>query len=329
MKRATSMSELRAVSRPLVLAAGFFDGVHRGHQEVLRRAREAAREADGEAWVLTFDTHPLKVLTPGSAPLLLTSPAHKVRLIEACDIDGCILHPFDADVAALSPEAFAGMLLHGAPTLKVIVVGENWRFGAGGRGTPDLLAALGAHEGLRVLAVPPVLHAAEPVSSTRVRLAVIKGELEDAAAMLGRPPSVLGTVVHGRKIGRQLGFPSANLDPHNEALPPLGVYAVLAQIDNTLVDGVMNFGIRPTFQNVANATASLELHLLDYRGDLYGRDIEAFFIARLRDEWYFSSADELRDQIQLDVRHATAVLRHGKAAKKLKESLYTPSRAVL
>ena len=329
MKQATSLSALREATRPIVLAAGFFDGVHHGHAAVLQYARERARELDGEAWVLTFDTHPMRILAPGSAPLLLTSAAHKVRLLADRGMDGCILHPFTAELAALPPTAFAELLLHCAPTLRAIVVGEDWRFGAGGKGTPALLAALGAPEGLRVHTVPPVIHANEPVSSTRVRFAIMKGELAEAAAMLGRPPSVLGTVVHGHKIGRTLGFPSANLDPHNEALPPLGVYAVLAVVDGKLIDGVMNFGTRPTFDPSEAAPATLELHLLDFRGDLYGHDIEAFFIAHLREEWYFSSVDELRDQIKLDVRHAIDILHTSAAAKFLKEYLYRRAKRVL
>jgi riboflavin kinase / FMN adenylyltransferase len=323
MKQAASLSGLRNAARPIVLAAGFFDGLHRGHQAVLRCAREQARALGGDAWALTFDTHPLKILAPGSAPLLLTSTAHKVRLIEAAGMDGCILHPFTPALAALEPAAFAKLLLHCAPTLRAIVVGEDWHFGAGGKGTPALLAALGKTDNLRVCTVPPVRHAGEPVSSTRVRIAIMQGELALATAMLGRPPSVLGTVIHGRKVGRTLGFPSANLDPHNEALPPLGVYAVLALVDGEPREGVMNFGTRPTFDPSQAAPATLELHLLDFHGDLYGRDIEAFFVAHLRDEWYFSSVAELRERIVLDIRHARAALHADEASKKLKEYLYS------
>ena len=294
--------------KPIVLACGFFDGVHTGHRRVLERAREGASRIGGEVWVMTFDVHPLKILKPEAAPLLITSTNHKLTLLRQAGIDGCILLPFTRELAATPAEAFAQWLFHCAPSLREVVTGENWRFGAKARGTPRMLEELGAHLRIRVVAAPPVRHEGETVSSSRIRQAITCGKLDEAARMLGRPPSVLGTVVHGRAIGRTMGYPSANIDPHNEALPPLGVYAVQARVDGTFHDGAMNFGTRPTFDHDKAVPPLLELHLLDFDGSLYDQDIEAFFIERLRDEWYFATIDELKDQIADDVRRTREIL---------------------
>jgi riboflavin kinase/FMN adenylyltransferase len=294
--------------RPITLASGFFDGVHLGHRSILERAIKSAHSHGGEAWVLTFDTHPLKILRPESAPLMLTSTKHKLELIRACGIDGCIMLPFSTELATMPPADFADWLFHRVPTLAEIVVGENWRFGAQALGTPELLQSLGSKANLKVTALPPVIDDGQPISSTRIRTAIMHGELDHAAAMLGRPASVLGTVVHGRAIGRKLGYPSANIDPHNEALPPLGVYAVKANADGKQYNAVLNFGTRPTFDKNKAVPPVLELHLLDFEGSLYDQDIEAHFIARMRDEWYFSTIEELKLQIQKDIEQARHIL---------------------
>ncbi len=308
MKITHKLCELRPRTGPVVLAAGFFDGVHNGHRRIFAQTTQSARKCGGEAWVLTFDTHPLKVLRPETAPLLLTSTPHKLALIRNCNVDGCVVLPFTEELATMPPADFAAWLFHCAPTLSEIVVGENWRFGGQAVGTPELLRSLGQESGLTVTTVPPVLDDGQPVSSTRVRMAVMHGELEHAALMLGRPASVLGTVVPGRAVGRTLGYPSANIDPHNEALPPLGVYAVQAIVQGRFYDGVMNFGTRPTFDKDKAVPPILELHLLDFEGTLYDEDIEAYFLKRLRDEWYFATIEELKEQIAEDVRQTRAVL---------------------
>jgi riboflavin kinase/FMN adenylyltransferase len=309
MRLIRDLQELRDQAKPITLAAGFFDGVHRGHRRIIEQAKHSAHANGGEAWVLTFDRHPLKILRPEAAPLMLTSTAHKLALICDCEVDGCIVLPFTREFAATPPADFAAWLFHCAPTLSEIVVGENWRFGAGGAGTPELLRQHGPEEGLTVTTLPPVLDTEETISSTRIRMAIMRGELDHAAKMLGRPVSVLGTVVHGQAIGRKLGYPSANIDPHNEALPPLGVYAVQALVDGKLHDGVMNFGTRPTFEKNMAVPPILELHLLDFEGSIYDDDIEAYFIAHLRDEWYFATIDELTDQIADDVRATREILK--------------------
>jgi riboflavin kinase / FMN adenylyltransferase len=316
MKLLQELSDLRAETKPLTIVAGFFDGVHCGHRSIIEHAKASARKREGQAWILTFDQHPLKVVSPEIAPLMLTSTEHKLALLRACDIDGCIVLPFTRKIAATPPADFAAWLLHCAPSLAEIIVGENWRFGAKAAGTPALLRELGREANLTVTALPPILTDGETISSTRIRMAIMRGELESAASMLGRPVSVLGTVVRGRAIGRTLGFPSANIDPHNEALPPLGVYAVQACVNGDFYDGVMNFGMRPTFDQDKAVPPILELHLLDFEGSLYDDNIEAFFIKHLRDEWYFATIDELVEQIAKDVEDTRAILKtHGLSAE--------------
>jgi riboflavin kinase / FMN adenylyltransferase len=310
--------------KPVVLAAGFFDGVHRGHRRVLGDTLAAARAQGGEAWVLTFDRHPLRVLNPAAAPPLLTALPHKLRLLADLGLDACLALRFTRRLAAQEPERFARTLRTHVPSLVEVVVGRNWRFGRGGRGDPALLRALGQREGFRVRVAPPVCRGGRPISSTRVREAVTAGALDDAAALLGRPFSLRGTVVTGDRRGRRLGYPTANLDTHNEALPPQGVYAVHAVPAGASVglDGVLNLGVRPTFAAAGPPRSVMELHLFGTRRVLYGRDIEVFF-ARLRAERAFACAAELGAQIARDIARARGVLARRHAAKKIKESLYT------
>ncbi len=313
MKVIRSMTGLRSCREPVCLAAGFFDGLHVGHQEVLRRTREAARAVGGEAWAMTFHTHPLKVLQPEVAPLLLTSATHKVELMEHIGMDGCLLISFTRRFAGLEPEEFLRQLEHCAPTLNHVFVGEDWRFGRGGRGDAVMLAAWARSRGIRLTRVPPVRSAGGAVSSTRIRQAVAHGRLSLARRLLGRPFSILGTVVRGNRIGREIGYPTANLDPHNEVRPPIGVYAVQALIDGIAREGIVNFGFHPT---AAQAPAPLfELHLLDTRMELYGRHIEVFFFAYVRPERRFRSLAALARQIRRDVADARRELRAPAAQK--------------
>ncbi len=321
MKVVRSMAALRHTRRPICLAAGFFDGVHRGHQEVLRRTIAEARSLEGEAWAMTFHTHPLKILCPEAAPLLLTSTPHKVELMSRVGMDGCLLIPFTRRLAALEPEAFLARLERSTPTLQHILVGEDWRFGHLGRGDTAMLAAWAARRGIRLTQVPPVRHAGVTVSSTRIRKAIAEGRLPLAQQLLGRPFSILGTVVRGRRIGRELGYPTANLDPHNEVRPPVGIYAVQALIQGRAHEGIVNFGVHPT---VDRASAPLlELHVLDARLCLYGRRIEVFFITFLRPERRFRTLAALVRQIRRDVAAARRALHAPTPQKVWNKALQT------
>jgi riboflavin kinase/FMN adenylyltransferase len=302
-----SVAELAAAGEKLCIAIGVFDGVHRGHQAVVRAALEDARAVGGTAVALTFDPHPVGVLAPDKAPPLLTATEHKLALIESLGAPVCLVMPFTIEFAQTEPEEFLDQLQQSAERLQTICVGHAFRFGRNRRGDVQTILAFGKKRGVRVDVVPPVLSNGETISSTVIRRAVASGELEKAARMLGRPFSVLGTVEGGDRIGRTLGYPTANLNPHNETLPPNGVYAVRALQAGRRRAGIVNIGTRPTLATAANERR-IELHLLDFAGDLYGEKIEVFFVQNLRDERRFDSLDALKAQIARDEADARQLL---------------------
>jgi riboflavin kinase/FMN adenylyltransferase len=308
------INDLCRLKRSVFLATGFFDGVHLGHQQVLRRAVAAARANGGEAWAMTFDPHPLKILTPDSAPLLLTDTAHKLQLLLQSGIDGCLLIPFSRRFATTTAAGFLKELEFGIPTLASIFMGDDWRFGRQGQGDIVLLKTWATPRNITVQRVSSIKRGGRPISSTRIRHAVNTGKLNEATALLGRPFSILGTVVPGMRIGRKLGFPTANLKAHNETYPPLGIYAVQAIVNGHTYPGVVSFGHHPTLKRVTNPL--LELHLLDTRMNLYRRNIEVYFLCRLRSEMKFSKLADLIRQIEKDIQKTRKVLAR-QAMKKL------------
>ena len=316
MKIVTQAERLKTVTCPIVMAAGFFDGVHLGHRKVVDQTVAAAAARGGQAWVLTFDTHPMRVLQPDTAPALLTSIQHKLSFLAALGPHGCLVIPFSRALADRPPADFVGELRATIPSFAEIVVGRNWRFGQGGRGNAALLSRLGRQLGFAARVVRPVIRGGHPVSSTRIRTAVAEGNLDEAGRLLGRSFSVLGSVVPGHGRGRILGFPTANLDPHNELLPPHGVYAVLARLWHEgkgarharIFEGVLNLGVRPTFESADTNDSTAELHLFDYDGQLYGRDLEILFVKRLRGERRFNSEQALCRRIKKDIQCAREIL---------------------
>jgi len=304
-----SISELAQVPGPVVLAIGVFDGLHLGHRAVLERAQEEARRIGGTAVPLSFDPHPARVLRPENAPLMLTATEHKMRLLEAMGFSHTLLLPFNLTVAATSADDFIRSLAQTARPLAAICVGHQWSFGKGRQGNLESLAKLGAQMGFVEIGVPEILFEGEAVSSTRIRNAVTQGDFVQASRLLGRAYSVLGEVQRGRALGRTLGFPTANLGLFNEQLPPHGVYAVRATgaVGAAPLPGVANLGTRPTVES-SSVQPTLEVHLLDYSGDLYGKILEVEFVAPLRGEQKFASLDLLRQQIHLDTLRAKEVL---------------------
>ena len=313
MKLLPSIADLAAVPGPVHLAVGFFDGVHLGHQEVIRRAADSAEADGGTVVVTTFDPHPMRVLRPENAPRLLTSTRHKARILERLGISHLLVIPFDTAFAALSPLEFVTALHTAAKPLGGITVGHNWAFGKGRAGNLETLTSLGRQLGFQTHGIAPVVVAEEPVSSTRVRLAVERGDFPAAARLLGRDYSVLGTVIEGRKLARKLGFPTANLKLEAEQLPPIGVYAVKASVNGAVHRGVANLGLRPTVEAEGSAQRHLEVHLFDFSGDLYGAAVEVRFVQRLRDEMRMESLEALKAQITRDAAQARSVFEALKA----------------
>jgi riboflavin kinase/FMN adenylyltransferase len=294
-----SIDALSALPGPLALAVGVFDGIHLGHQEVIRAAREHATQHHGTAVVVTFDPHPMQVLRPGSAPKLLCGPRHQQLILAHTGIDCLLACPFTAETAKTPAREFLQQLVNSSRPLGCISVGYTWSFGHRREGNIHLLMEMGQEHDFAVYGVPPLKIDGQVVSSTLIREAVSNGDFARAATLLGRDYTVFGTVVEGQKLGRQLGFPTANVDVENEQLPPLGVYAVEARVDTQWLPGVANLGRRPTV--AADADPSLEVHLLDWSGDIYGKDMEVRFTRRLRSEMKFSSLDELKAQIARDI----------------------------
>ncbi|MDD5350750.1 MAG: bifunctional riboflavin kinase/FAD synthetase [Chthoniobacteraceae bacterium] len=308
-----AIAELATVPGPVFLAIGVFDGVHLGHQAVIRRALADAQAAGGSAVVVTFKPHPLRVTRPDDAPRLLTSTAHKAQLIEQLGVNDLLIVPFTAEFAALPPEDFVIELHAACSPLREICVGHSWEFGKKRAGNLALLKTMGDRFGFDEIGIPAVEIGGEVVSSTLIRAAVEAGDLAKAARLLGRDFTILGTVVPGDRIGRTLGFPTANLSAHNEQFPPNGVYAVEALHAGRTLPGVVNIGTRPTIENASGARV-LELHLFDFSADIYGQDVEVFFRRFLRPEQKFAGLDALKAQIGCDVARARQAL--GFSAKK-------------
>ena len=300
-----SISELADIAGPVVIAAGVFDGFHLGHRAVIDRTIAGARAAGGTPVVATFDPHPAAVLRPGSAPPLLTSTRHKIRLLADAGIAHVLVLGFDAAFAAQPPEIFIQALADACRPLREICVGEDWAFGKDRAGNLSLLTVLGKKLGFTATGHLPVIVDGKAVSSTAIRAAVESGALAEAARLLGREFSVLGTVIEGRRLGRTLGFPTANVRPESEQLPPNGVYAVRVLIDGKSHAGIANVGVRPTVSN-EGVQRLVEVHLFDFSGDLYDCDIEVFFGRFVRPEQKFPDLDALRAQIASDVASVRA-----------------------
>ena len=301
----TRLEELAAFGEPLHLAVGVFDGVHIGHQAVIGRAVRAAAEEGGLAGLLTFDPHPIRVCAPGKAPTsLLETLDHKARIVRELGVGLFIALHFDEAMAAMEAGEFLARLME--VPVRTITVGEDWRFGHNRGGDVTFLRREAEKFGFRLEAVPPVMLDGDRISSTRIRQAIRDGNLEAAARMLGRPYSVTGTVVSGEKLGRALGFPTANLSTADSQLPPDGVWAVrVTAADDRVWDGIASLGIRPT---LGGKPRLLEAHLFGFSGDLYGKNLEVRFVRFLRAEMNFPSLEALRLQIEADCQSARLAL---------------------
>ena len=301
-----SIPELEGLRGPVFLAIGVFDGVHRGHQAVISTSANHAQVAGGTPVVVTFDPHPEKVLRPQAAPHLLSATQHKIALIRALGVEHLLVITFDKQFAATEPEDFVGELVAHSKPLREICVGHEWSFGKNRRGNLDLLKKLGSQFNFDVVGIPPVKINGVVVSSTAIRQAIEKGDLAKAAEMLGREYTILGTVTRGDNLGKKIGFPTANLSAHSEQFPPNGVYAAEARIDGELHRGVINLGIRPTVSG-GKSERVLEIHLFDFKRDIYGHDVEVRFLKFLRPEEKFENLDALVQQIRRDVQQAREV----------------------
>ena len=305
MKILDSIEELSALRGPIVLVAGTFDGVHLGHQALIRRALSEASACGGTAVVMTFDRHPASLLRPGVAPRLLTRNDEKIILLEGIGVSNLLMLEFTKELSAITASNFVDSLDASCTPLHALCVGSEWSFGKGGEGNVDLLKEIGSQRGFSVIRIDPIQSADVPISSTRIRAAIAKGDLSDAALCLGRPFLLTGTVVPGAGLGATIGFPTANLDVSAMQLPPDGVYAVKALIDGSNLTGVCNIGLRPTV-DASGKNRTVEVHLFDFCENLVGCEISLEFVKFLRGERKFACLEELKKQIGQDCDSARA-----------------------
>ena len=285
-------------SGPLHLAIGVFDGVHVGHQALVRGVAERARAESSTPMAATFDPLPIEMLAPGAPPSALSDIEERTQRLAAAGAKVVVVFRFTPEFASLSPDEFARRLA-AAGQVRRVCVGDDFQFGHDRSGDVDVLKQLGVKYGFTVDAAAPVMADGRLVSSTRIRNALLAGDVEGAARLLGRPYSVSGVVEHGNKRGRSLGFPTINLDvPRARLLPRNGIYAVWATVQDRRVMAASSLGVRPTF---GGGERRLEAFLLDFDGDLYGDHIRIEFVKLLRDELRFANAQELAQQIAKDV----------------------------
>lgn len=288
----------------VIIGLGNFDGVHIGHQKLIFELVNLAKEVGGIPVVFTFHPHPQAVLNPGNCPPQLLSQDLKQKLIAKLGVKILLQVPFDLKLASLAPEDFIKDVLCEELGVRGVVVGYNYTFGHRGRGTPALLEELSSVYGYQVRVIPPVMVEGQAVSSTLIRHLLIKGEVAEAAKFLGYYPFIEGQVVAGEKRGRVLGFPTANLEIDRCLLVPAnGVYCAKVHLDGDFYYGVANIGVKPTFHGERR---NIEVHLLDFCRDLYGKKIKISFTRRLRGEKRFATPSDLAKQIERDIHEARA-----------------------
>jgi riboflavin kinase/FMN adenylyltransferase len=312
---------MKKISYPTAVTIGIFDGVHKGHQVILKKVLEEAKRLRLKSVVITFNPHPVNVLNPSAEIPLLMSLEHRIRLIKKMGVDYFFVERFTKSFSKLSPEDFIKNILIDKLNLKALVTGENFLFGFKEKGDVRLLKRLSKLYNFKLYSIPPLkmkltrvearseilsgrcLSArfygrecieGDYVSSTRIRKAIERGDLLLASKLLGRPATILGTVVKGKRLGRKIGFPTANIDPHHEAIPPSGVYSVDIALDGKLCRGILNI----------SAHKIIEAHIFNFNKDIYGRDIEVIFRKKIRDEKKFKSPEALKKQIQSDILKA-------------------------
>lgn len=296
-------------SRPFkkpVLTIGNFDGVHLGHQHIFRQVKEKAKQIGGETIVYTFDPHPLTILEPQRQLLLITSIAEKLRLMAAQGIDVVICAPFSKEFAKLMPEDFVKKILYEEIGIQYLFVGHDYTFGRDRRGNIALLKEMGGKLGFQVEVVGPVRVDGEVVSSTRIREFIQQGQMEEASKMLGRFYLLQGQVIPGHGRGsKKLGFPTANIKPDNSLLPKPGIYATWSFYEGKRYASVANLGWNPTFHD---QEFSIEVHIINFHQDIYGKNLRVEFVKRLRDEVTFPGPEELIKQIERDILTAQKIL---------------------
>jgi riboflavin kinase / FMN adenylyltransferase len=306
VKLIRQLLDIRETDRHGAVAIGNFDGVHRGHAQLVRRLVAHARRVDGPAVIFTFEPHPVRLLRPQLAPPPLTWTERKATLLAELGVDALIAYPTDEDLLALSPEAFFSQIVKRTLAARAVVEGPNFYFGKDRAGDVSRLRTLCAAQQIELEVVPPLEQDGETISSSRVRQLLAAGQIEQATRMLTQPYRIRGMVTHGAARGHQLGFPTANIDAVDTLIPALGVYGGRGFAAGDRWPAAIHIGPNPTFGEHA---VKIEVHLIGFAGTLYGDPLEVDFLARLRDIHTFASVEQLLTQLRLDVDRAAEVCR--------------------
>lgn len=305
MKTIHGIKDLKKQVKPTVISVGVFDSVHIGHQKIIKELISQAAALQAVPGVVTFHPHPARVLESNPTVPMLTSLKHRLSLLEVFGVELCLVVEFDRKIAGLYAEEFIKRFLVNKLNMKMLVAGESFSFGKDKVHTTTALNRIAESLGFKLKAVKPKRIHSRTISSSYIRRLIENGRLKAASRLLGRPVSILGTVVKGRQRGRILGFRTANIDPHHEAIPPSGVYAVYSKLDGKKYKSVLNIGRRPTFDE---KEPTIEVHIFGINKNLYGKDIEVCFKRRLRPERKFKNKDHLREQILRDALRAKKIL---------------------
>jgi riboflavin kinase / FMN adenylyltransferase len=307
MKVIRGLEDIPQEFKDAYVTIGNFDGVHLGHIPILKKIIEEAHGENRKALVITFDPHPKKVLHPDIKPFyLITTLEEKIQLLEDVGIDGVILIPFSLEFSKISAEAFVNQILWYTLHIRKIFVGHDYSFGKNKVGNVAFLANKGKKFGFEVEVFSAVKFGDETISSTRLRYAILNGNIKMAIRLLGRPYDVSGTVIPGKHRGTALGIPTANINPEKELIPTEGVYAVIVQLEDNRYKGVLNIGFNPTF---SDSERSIEVYILDFSENIYGKSVKVFFIDRIRDEVKFDTPEQLVGQVKTDVEQALVILK--------------------
>ncbi|MFH1360080.1 MAG: bifunctional riboflavin kinase/FAD synthetase [Candidatus Omnitrophota bacterium] len=308
MKVISAIGSVKQKFQRPVVAIGVFDGLHRGHQFLIRKVIKRAKSIKGTSMAMTFFPHPVHVLKPKAYLPFLVSLEHRLKLIENLGIDVCIVIDFTKKFSRLSPKSFLEKYLVKGIRPQEVFVGQDFHFGKKRLGDWQLLQKLGRARGFKVTSIAPIKSNGRMISSTRIRQIITQGNIELAARLLGRPVSVFGRVKRGDRRGKNLGYPTANIDPFREVIPPCGVYLVKIEIKRKFFVGIANVGFRPSFKK-RKRKINVEVHIFHFHKNIYGQKIEISFLKKIRDEKKFSTRKLLIEQLKKDEQNAKKLLR--------------------
>ncbi|MCK4648300.1 bifunctional riboflavin kinase/FAD synthetase [bacterium] len=306
MELVLGIDKIRKRHKKGILALGTFDGVHLGHQKVIKSLKRRAKDLRKKSIVLTFDIHPLKMIDPAKCPPLLTPKEEKINLIQNLGVDILILANFNRRFSSLSPEKFIKDILIDRLGIEEVFAGKDFAFGRGETGDIVFLKKKSRDCGFGVKIIPPEKVGKKIISSTKIRELIKEGKVKKAAFLLGRPYALYGRVIHGESRGKELGYPTANIRPHHEIIPSDGVYLGRIKVRGRDRDGLLNIGTQPTFHK--RGARIIETYIFNFNGRIYGRDIKVSFLQRIRDEIAFKSPEALKTQIRKDIIKARKIL---------------------